>query len=78
SVVSFRLVLSNPTLPEITDGYEIQLHHSLGHDLCLGFMQTDNASIVARIRQLAGRDLMPINVHTLRQPMMKTHLDPMR
>jgi hypothetical protein len=26
------LVLSNPTLPEITDGYEIQLHHSLGHD----------------------------------------------
>ncbi|MDW5317465.1 hypothetical protein, partial [Rhizobium sp. PL01] len=33
SVVSFRLVLSNPTLPEITDGYETQLHHSLGHDL---------------------------------------------
>ncbi|WP_191969692.1 hypothetical protein [Neorhizobium galegae] len=31
--MSFRLVLSNPTLPEITDGYEIQLHHSLGHDL---------------------------------------------
>ncbi|PYE30181.1 hypothetical protein C8J37_12328 [Rhizobium sp. PP-WC-1G-195] len=29
---SFRLVLSNPTLPEITDGYEIQLHHSMGHD----------------------------------------------
>jgi hypothetical protein len=26
------LALSNPTLPEITDGYEIQLHHSLGHD----------------------------------------------
>ncbi|MFK0335427.1 glycosyltransferase family 2 protein [Rhizobium sp. NPDC090275] len=24
--------LSNPTLPEITDGYEIQLYHSLGHD----------------------------------------------
>ncbi|EGE57233.1 hypothetical protein RHECNPAF_45002 [Rhizobium etli CNPAF512] len=23
---------SNPTLPEITDGYEIQLHHSIGHD----------------------------------------------
>jgi len=23
---------SNPTLPEITNGYEIQLHHSLGHD----------------------------------------------
>ncbi|KAB1083760.1 hypothetical protein F4V91_30355 [Neorhizobium galegae] len=33
--MSFRLVLSNPTLPEITDGYEIQLHHSLGHDLKL-------------------------------------------
>ncbi|WP_210340070.1 hypothetical protein, partial [Rhizobium sp. P007] len=32
SVVSFRLDLSNPTLPEITDGYEIQLHHALGHD----------------------------------------------
>ncbi|MCQ1855893.1 transposase, partial [Neorhizobium galegae] len=32
SVVSFRLALSNPTLPEITDGYETQLHHSLGHD----------------------------------------------
>ncbi|WP_435269476.1 hypothetical protein, partial [Shinella sp. BE166] len=31
-VVSFRLALSNPTLPEITDGYEIQLHHILGHD----------------------------------------------
>jgi len=27
------LVISNPTLPEITDGYEIQLHHSMGHDL---------------------------------------------
>jgi len=26
------LVISNPTLPEITDGYEIQLHHSMGHD----------------------------------------------
>jgi hypothetical protein len=26
------LALSNPTLPEITDGYEIQLHHSPGHD----------------------------------------------
>jgi len=26
------LALSNPTLPEITDGYEIQLHHSMGHD----------------------------------------------
>jgi hypothetical protein len=25
------LVLSNPT-PEITDGYEIQPHHALGHD----------------------------------------------
>jgi hypothetical protein len=33
SVVSLRLALSNPTLPEITDGYEIQLHHSMGHDL---------------------------------------------
>jgi len=32
-VVSFRLALSNPTLPEITDGYETQLHHSMGHDL---------------------------------------------
>ncbi|PYE30291.1 hypothetical protein C8J37_1201 [Rhizobium sp. PP-WC-1G-195] len=32
---SFRLVLSNPTLPEITDGYEIQLHHSMGHDLSI-------------------------------------------
>ncbi|WP_312866635.1 RT0821/Lpp0805 family surface protein [Rhizobium sp. BK226] len=32
SVVSLRLALSNPTLPEITDGYEIQLHHSMGHD----------------------------------------------
>src|SRR5690606_19210698 len=32
SVVSFRLVLSNPTLSEITDGYEIQLHHGTGHD----------------------------------------------
>ena len=31
-MVSFRLALSNPTLPEITDGYEIQLHHSPGHD----------------------------------------------
>ena len=31
-MVSLRLALSNPTLPEITDGYEIQLHHSLGHD----------------------------------------------
>ncbi len=31
--MSFRLDLSNPTLPEITDGYEIQLHHALGHDL---------------------------------------------
>jgi hypothetical protein len=30
--VSLRLALSNPTLPEITDGYEIQLHHSMGHD----------------------------------------------
>ncbi|THV27157.1 LuxR family transcriptional regulator, partial [Rhizobium rosettiformans W3] len=26
------MVISNPTLPEITDGYEIQLHHSMGHD----------------------------------------------
>jgi serralysin len=26
SVVSFRLVLNNPTLPENTDGYETQLH----------------------------------------------------
>jgi hypothetical protein len=26
------LALSNPTLPEITDGYEFQLHHSMGHD----------------------------------------------
>ncbi|RSB58519.1 LuxR family transcriptional regulator, partial [Rhizobium pisi] len=26
------MALSNPTLPEITDGYEIQLHHSMGHD----------------------------------------------
>ncbi len=26
------MALSNPTLPEITDGYEIQLHHSPGHD----------------------------------------------
>ncbi|HAU75610.1 MAG TPA: transcriptional regulator, partial [Agrobacterium sp.] len=26
------MALSNPTLPEITDGYEIQLHHSTGHD----------------------------------------------
>jgi len=26
------LDLSNPTLPEITDGYEIQLHHALGRD----------------------------------------------
>ncbi|WP_207105623.1 hypothetical protein, partial [Rhizobium tropici] len=33
SVVSLRLALSNPTLPEITDGYEIKLHHSMGHDL---------------------------------------------
>ncbi|AOG12710.1 DDE domain protein (plasmid) [Agrobacterium sp. RAC06] len=24
--------MNNPTLPEITDGYEIQLHHALGHD----------------------------------------------
>ncbi|MBB3138065.1 hypothetical protein FHS26_005843 [Rhizobium pisi] len=32
-MVSLRLALSNPTLPEITDGYEIQLHHSMGHDL---------------------------------------------
>lgn len=24
--------IDNPTLPEITDGYEIQLHHSMGHD----------------------------------------------
>ncbi|WP_092576586.1 MULTISPECIES: hypothetical protein, partial [Rhizobium] len=31
-VVSLRLALSNPTLPEITDGYEIKLHHSMGHD----------------------------------------------
>ena len=31
-MVSLRLVLSNPTLPEITDGYEIQLHHVMGHD----------------------------------------------
>jgi len=29
------LVISNPTLPEITDGYEIQLHHSMGHDLSM-------------------------------------------
>ena len=35
-MVSFRLALSNPTLPEITDGYEIQLHHSPGHDLSVG------------------------------------------
>jgi hypothetical protein len=26
------LAISNPTLPEITYGYEIQLHHSKGHD----------------------------------------------
>ena len=32
SVVSLRLALSNPTLPEITDGHEIQLQHSPGHD----------------------------------------------
>ncbi|MBB5596868.1 hypothetical protein GGD49_006395 [Rhizobium tropici] len=31
-MVSLRLALSNPTLPEITDGYEIKLHHSMGHD----------------------------------------------
>jgi transposase len=26
------LVISNPTLPENTDGYETQIHHALGHD----------------------------------------------
>jgi hypothetical protein len=30
--VSFRLVFDTPTLPEITGGYEIQLHHAMGHD----------------------------------------------
>ncbi len=40
-MVSLRLVLSNPTLPEITDGYEIQLHHALGHDP--GYPGTDKA-----------------------------------
>ena len=32
SVVSFRLVASNPTLPENTSGCETRLHHALGHD----------------------------------------------
>jgi hypothetical protein len=32
-VVSFKLALNNPTLPEITDGYETKLHHAPGHDL---------------------------------------------
>jgi hypothetical protein len=31
-VVSFKLALNNPTLPEITDGYETKLHHAPGHD----------------------------------------------
>ena len=37
SVVSFRLVLNNPTLREITDGYETKLHHAPGHDLSDSF-----------------------------------------
>jgi hypothetical protein len=32
-VVFFRLALCNPILPEITDGYDTQLHHALGDDL---------------------------------------------
>jgi hypothetical protein len=34
-VVSFKLALNNPTLPEITDGYETKLHHAPGHDRSL-------------------------------------------
>jgi hypothetical protein len=35
-VVSFKLALNNPTLPEITDGYETKLHHAPGHDQDFG------------------------------------------
>jgi len=49
-VVSLRLALSNPTLPEITDGYEIQLHHSMGHDRLLGPMRCSGHRIcIARM-----------------------------
>lgn len=67
-MVSFRLVLSNPTLPEITDGYEIQLHHAKGHDPeirkdILGHINKDvnegTYSQVARLR-LMKKSLMKL------------------
>jgi NAD(P)H-flavin reductase len=47
-VVSFKLALNNPTLPEITDGYETKLHHAPGHDLSSGDMlqMTGKAEVV--------------------------------
>jgi len=43
------LVLSNPTLPEITDGYEIKLHHSLGHDhIVHGIQKQDGNGLAVR------------------------------
>jgi len=48
--VSLRLVISNPTLPEITDGYEIQLHHSMGHNLSA--RRFSSASISSSVKPL--------------------------
>ena len=55
-MVSFRLVPSNPTLPEITDGYEVQLHHSLGHDLGR-FFDVSCASHLAGLLGVSHRNI---------------------
>ncbi|WP_435269747.1 hypothetical protein, partial [Shinella sp. BE166] len=61
-VVSFRLALSNPTLPEITDGYEIQLHHILGHDHS---KKSGNALVQVRgaLRRMPTRSFDAITGH---------------
>ncbi|MFK4259996.1 hypothetical protein [Agrobacterium tumefaciens] len=40
------MVTSNPTLPEITDGYETKLHHALGHDLGTGAGAVSGATYI--------------------------------
>ena len=63
-MVSLRLVISNPTLPEITDGYEIQLHHSPGHD---------HPSRWAAVSSIAAK--IGCSAHTLNEWVKKAEVD---
>ncbi|KAB1109618.1 hypothetical protein F4V89_26800 [Neorhizobium galegae] len=65
------MALSNPTLPEITDGYETQLHHSLGGRVPHG------ASIQASdtfLESSSTRSLNPILGRALRPNEAQTHV----